>query len=271
MNNKINICYATDKTIGLLHTNSEFIVSKINENLYNSSWLDEVLGQPAFVELKHKIEDFELKLDSNNKYENVLCQNAITLYETLKELPRYILTDERFWTWITMRKCYRASIQAMPLNRKTTFDGQWIFTRGNVRGIWFNVHARSYFWVECTVNYDLPDEYEYTKFVFDKIDRIRHLTFDTNKPQNIIYNTVRAEKALFDKYANNNEYAESFKKCESGIGGNTIYSKIRREISLYGSVRLLSVMSDDDIFNTVYNKIENILLEVHKGNIDILK
>lgn len=266
MNQKINIEYATDKTVSYLHTNADFIREKIENNIYDSSWLDELLEENPFVPLKYKIDDFDLRIDPNGNYNNVVVENAITLYEALKKVPRRILTDEKFWLWISLRKCYRASIQSMG-NR---FEGQWLFTRGVPRSIWFNVHSRSYFWVECTIKENSDDIYEYTRFALEKIERIRNLTFDSNKPKNIIYNTVRAEKAIYDKYSNNPEYEEAYKKCESGTQGINIYEKIRKDISLYGSVRLLSVMSDDDIYNFIYNKIEKILIEVKNGNDSIL-
>ena len=263
---KINIEYATDNTVSYLHTNPDFVKKKVNDNIYDSSWLNESLNGQPFIQLKYKVEDFDLKLDANGNYNKVMIDNAITLYESLKDLPRRLLTEERFWLWITFKKCYRASIQSMG-NR---IEGQWIFTRGIPRSIWFNVHSRSYFWVECTVKDDSNDKYEYTKFALEKIERIRNLTFDSNKPKNIIYNAIRAEKAIYDKYSKNPEYEEAYKKCESGSLGLNIYEKIRKDISLYGSVRLLSVMSDEDIFKFVYNKIEEILLEVKNGNTSIL-
>ena len=258
MNQKINVEYATDQAVSYLHTNADFIQDKINENIYDSSWLEELLNESPFVPLKYKIEDFDLKLDINGNYNNVVVENAIILYEHLKDIPRRILTDERFWLWISLKKCYRASIQSMGNH----FEGQWIFTRGLPRSIWFNVHSRSYFWVECTVNENSDDKYEFTRFALEKIERIRNLTFDTNKPRNIIYNTIRAEKKLHDKYASDPEYSEAYKKCENG----NIYETIRKEISLHGSVRVLSAMSDDDIFNFVYSKLESILFEVKNSN-----
>ena len=120
MNQMINIEYATDQAVSYLHTNANFIKDKISENIYDSSWLEELLSEPPFIPLKYKIEDFDLKVDANGNYGNVVVDNAITLYEHLKSVPRRILTDERFWLWISLKKCYRPSIQSMG-NR---FEGQ---------------------------------------------------------------------------------------------------------------------------------------------------
>lgn len=269
MNRIINISYITDFALGTLHSNPKEATEKIRNNIYDSNWLKEMISENTFEERKYKIPYFELKTSVNGNYSEVEFENAIILYESLKLLPRYVLTDERFWTWITIEKCYKASIQAMPLKYDTTFAGTWLFGRGNRRGIFFNSHARNYFWVEFTVDETLDDPYEYTKFVFKKHERIRNITFDA-KPMNVVFNTVKAEKMLYDKYANNAEYAEAFKKCETGIDGNNIYTYIRKYISLYGSVRILDVMSDDDLLDLLYSKLENALFKVKNGDFNIL-
>lgn len=268
MDKFINISFMTDAALDTIHTNPSKVSEYIRTNIFDSKWLADMISTKIFEERKNKILDFELKTAVNGKYSEVEFDNAITLYEHLKDLPRYVLTDERFWCWLEFEKCYRAAIQAMPLRTDTTFDGTWIFTRGKRRSIWFNVLARSYFWVEFTIDEELKDKYELTKFVFEKHERIRHLTFD-NKYRQVIINAIKAEKKLYDKYANDSEYADTFKKCEVGNGTTNIYTYIRKKISLYGSVKMLDLM-DNDLFDVIYNKLEEALMEIHKGNIDIL-
>lgn len=77
---------------------------------------------------KYKINDIKLPTDEN--YENVDFQNSIMIYETLKELPRYIITDERFWCWFNFTIGYKAALQAMKIKSKTTFEDHWLFKQG---------------------------------------------------------------------------------------------------------------------------------------------
>jgi hypothetical protein len=273
MDRQIYISYMTDQAIDTLNSNQSMITEKIKNNIHDSNWINDMVSGNIYEERKFKIKDFELKTSIEGNYSSVELENAIILFNTLKELPRYILTDERFWAWITVNKCYRASVQAMPLKYETTFANTWLFGRGNRRGIFFNKHARSFFWVEFTIDETLEDKYEYTKFVFEKHDRIRYVTFDA-KPHKIVFNTVKAEKKLFDRYANDAEYSEAFRKCESGVKekeGINIYTYIRKFISLYGSARILDVMSDEDLCNVIYLKLERFLLKVKNGDMSVFE
>ena len=42
-------------------------------------------------------------------------------------------------------------------------------------------------------------------------------------------------------------------------GKATIYSEIAKELSLYGSVRLIDAASEEDIYNLVYNKMDKMI------------
>ncbi len=266
----INIAYLKDSVLDSLYTNPSKAVEYIRENPFDSRWLSNFINDESVFELrKAKIKDFELKLSLTGNYKDVEVDNAILLYEHLRELPRYILVDERFWAWLEFGKFYRWAVQSMPVKKDTSFEGRWIFKRGKKRGLWFNQLSRSYFWVEFTVDESLgEDKYELTKFVFEKLDRIRHLTFDS-KYRNVVFNAVRAEKKLYDTYAFDPVYYETFRKCEAGE--TNIYTYLRKNLSLYGSVRILDFMDDDDLFNIAYEKLEQALFEVHKGNLDFIK
>lgn len=265
----INISYLKDSVLDSLYSNPSKAAEYIRENPFDSRWLSNFINDENVFEMrKAKIVDFDLKLSLTGNYKDVEYDNAIVMYEHLNNLPRYILVDERFWGWLEFGKFYRWAVQSMPVKKDSAFEGRWIFKRGKKRGLWFNQLSRSYFWVEFTVDESLNDKYELTKFVFDKLDRIRHLTFDS-KYRSVVYNAVRAEKALYDKYANTPEYADTFKKCESGE--TNIYTYLRKNLSLYGSVRILDFMDDDDLFDVAYKKLEKAFFEVHNGNLDFIK
>ncbi len=268
MNKDINIKYMTDSAYATLYSNPVTFSKLIQENESSNKWLSDMLGKNCFEDRIYRIKNFDLKLSKSGKYSDVEFENAVLLYESLKTLPRYVLFDERFWAWIVFSKCYRVSVQAMPLKFKNTFKNTWFISGKTKRDkISRNAIARSYFWTEITVTED--GNYDLTKFVFDKHDRIRNLFFD-NKSKHVIYNIVRAEKALYDKYSNNEEYMDAFKKCESGTQNVNIYTYIRKYMSLYGSVRDLDLISSEDLFSVTYSELERVIKEVQKGNIEVL-
>lgn len=270
MNKLINISFLTEEALETLRENSDIVSEYIKQNKFDSSWINKIYTGKIYDVKKEKINDFELKISLNDKYKEVEFENAITLYENLKDLPRSIITDERFWAWINLEKCYKATTQAMPIRSSSTFNNMWLFSQSKRRGIFFGTNSRLYFWTELTVDDSLEDKYFYTKFVFDNHERIRQLTWRANSNnKHIILNVVKAEKKLYDKYSNDPKYAEAFIKSERGAGTRNIYTAIAKYLSLYGSVRVLDVISGDDLQNIIYNKLENILFEVYNGNMSV--
>jgi len=271
MNRTINISFMIDEVVETLRENSDKVSECIKENKFDSSWISGLYNGKIYDVKKAKINDFELKVSLNGNYKEVELENAITLYENLKDLPRYIITDERFWAWINLSKCYKATTQAMPIRSKSTFKNMWLFSQGKRRGLFFGANSRLYFWTELTVDESLEDKYLYTKFVFQNHERIRQLTWRANSNnKHIILNVVKAEKRLYDKYVNDPNYSEAFSRCETGVKNCNIYTAIAKFLSLYGSVRVLDIISDSDLQELIYNKLEKILLSVHDGNYDIL-
>ena len=268
MNKDINIKYMTDSAYATLFSNPLTFSKLIQENEFSNKWLTDKLGKNCFEDRIYRIKDFELKTSKTGKYSEVEFENAVLLYDSLKTLPRYVLFDERFWAWIVFSKCYKVSVQAMPLKFKNTFKNTWFISGKTKRDkISRNAIARSYFWTEITATDD--GNYELTKFVFEKHDRIRNLFFD-NKSKHVIHNIVRAEKALYDRYSNDEEYKDALKKCESGLQNVNIYTYIRKYMSLYGSVRDLDLISSDDLFNVAFAELEKVINNVKEGNIEIL-
>ena len=72
------------------------------------------MGFEPFEEKKYEINDFDLELSDDN--ENVLLNNGIIVYENLKDLPRYVLCNNRFWAWILFKKAYRQAISSTKMD-----------------------------------------------------------------------------------------------------------------------------------------------------------
>lgn len=248
MNNKINIEFMTDEALETLKSNSLTANNYLKTEKNNSEWLKEIYNGKLYEPMKQKINDFELKISLNDNYDEVDFDNSIILYESLKELPLYILTDERFWAWINFEKGYKAAIQAMPIKSNSTFSDHWLFTQGSRRGIFFGVLSRCYFRVALTVDERLDDKYELTRFVIENPERFRNLTWrSSSSEKHIVLGVIKAEKDIYDKYGNKVK--------------NSIYKDIAKEISLYASVRLIDIVSEEDIYKFVYNKMEQMINE----------
>ena len=253
--NKINISFITDDALETLYKNSEEVANYLMKEKDNSNWLKLIYNGQIFEEKKYKINDIKLLTDEN--YENVDFANSIMIYEALKDLPRYILTDERFWCWFNFTIGYQAALQAMKINSKTTFEDHWLFKQGQRRGIFFNVLARCYFRVALSIDEtNLEDKYYLTRFVIENPERFRTLSWRANSSQkNIVLGALKAEKDIVEKYKD----IIDVDKIKYNDGKGTIYSEVTKQISLYGSVRLIDAASEEDIYNFVYNKLEEMV------------
>lgn len=247
MNNMINISFMTEDAINTLKANSKTANNYIRNWKDSSEWLNAIYSGNLFEEKKYKIPDFELKVSNSGNYDEVDFENSVILYNSLKELPLYILTDERFWAWINLTKGYKAAIQAMPVKSDSTFADHWLFSHGNRRGLFFGVLSRCFFRVYLTINETLDDKFELTKFIIDNPERFRNLTWRSSSSQkHIVQGIIKAEKEIVDKYGD--------------LVKNSIYSDVAKYVSLYCSVRLVDVISENDIHDVVYKYMENQLL-----------
>ncbi len=244
MNNMINISFMTEDAINTLKSNSKTANNYIKDWKDNSEWLSNIYSGQLYEEKKYKIPEFQLKISENGNYEEVDLENSLILYNSLKELPLYILTDERFWAWINFEKGYKSAIQAMPVKSDSTFSDHWLFTQGNRRGIFFGVLSRCYFRVALTIDENLEDKYELTKFIIENPERFRNLSWrSSSSEKHVVHGVIKAEKDITEKYGK--------------LVKNSIYTDVAKEISLYASVRLIDVISENDIYNHVYNYMEN--------------
>lgn len=257
--NYINICFMTDEAIETLKENALIVTQNLKAFPNNSNWLSSIYNGKLYEEKKYKIPDFNLEISPDGDYQKVDYKNSIILYEALNHLPRYILTDERFWAWINFTKGYQFAIQSMPIKSNSTFLDHWLFTQGTRRGLFFGVLSRCYLRVALTIDETLDDKYELTKFIISKPERFRNLTWrSSSNLKHLVLGVVKAEKAIYNKYINNPNLAPLIIKAEKG--DKNIYSKIAIFLSLYGSVRLLDAISEEEIFNIVYSKMNEMLI-----------
>ena len=87
----------SDVALATLKANKNEVTNKLIENPNSSDWLSEFVGDDLYVTKKYEIEDFILKVPSNEKDRETDIYNSIILYEKLNKLPLHVLTDERFW------------------------------------------------------------------------------------------------------------------------------------------------------------------------------
>ena len=241
---RINIQYATDELIATLHENAECITQKLIDQPNSNSWLKSFTSDVWVIKKKFEVEDFELKIPSSTKDYDTIYKNAITLYEHLCGLPGYVLSDERFWVWLTMEKFYQVSLATMTVTKPSTYREHWIFTESNQRSIFFGVLSRLFFRVELSFDIDSPDPYKYTKFCFENQYRLREMTWRTySSERHIVRGALKGIKDFLDKYDKIQE-------------DNSSYKKLASDISLLGSAKLLDAMPEEHIREQAFKSLQ---------------
>lgn len=243
--NKINIKMMSDTALAYLEKNIDRITDHIKTNEDNG-WIKSEFPEPMFIEKKFQIKDFDLIDNLESKDKDIDFKNSVALYEALKDLPRYVLCDERFWLWLHFEQFYSQVKSMMPIKNKSTVLDHWTFEQGTRRGLMFGILSRMFFRVALSVDASLPNCYELTKWVVENPIRFRELTWRSYSSEaHIVRGALKGEKKAL----------EDSKLAED----NSIYPIIGKYVSEIGSVRLLDAISESDIEDFVYNKMLQLL------------
>lgn len=235
---RINIKMVSEDALITINKNINVINNYVKEENTNE-WIPVVLKgiNPIYVEKKITIEDFELIENKKVNDKDIDFKNSITLYEHLKDIPRFILSSENFWLWLYLEKFYNVVRDFMPITSSSTFKDHYLFSGGIRRGIFFGVLSRMFYRVALTVDETKEDKYELTRWVIDNPERFRNLSWRSySSESHLVRGAVRGEKRFVD------EYGEDTK----------LYQEVAKQISLFGSVKLLDSISEEDIENMVY-------------------
>lgn len=238
--NEINIKILSEDGLIYFKKNVDKIVKLIQDNDTNE-WIYTTFPTNLFIEKKYTIEDFELKNNPESKDKSIDLENSIKIFNHLKKLPRYILTNECFWLWLHLEKFYKIVKNMMPINSTSTILDHWMHKQGTRRGLMFGVLSRCYFRVELSIDDSLEDKYELTKWIIDKPERFRNLTWRSFSSElHLVRGIIKGEKK-----------AVSLKPEKEK---SSMYPEITKYICSEGSVKLLDVISEEDIEEMVYRK-----------------
>lgn len=241
----MQIKFMSENAIGYLKSNIEFVTTKLHENPENGDWLKSCISGELFVPKKYEVAAPALSIPHDQNDKETDFKNSVELFRCFNTLPGYVLSDERFWLWVNFEVGYQIAQANMPITPgSSVFKDHWLFIQGKRRGLFFGVLSRCYFRVALTVDNELDDPYELTRFVIENPERFRNLTwraFSSNK--SIVAGALRAEKRLLE---------ENF-----SVESAAFYAEVAKAISRAGSLKLLDCMSADDVEKLVYNEFAN--------------
>lgn len=243
---QINIKLMTEEAYKTLQKNIDEVYEQIIKHPSDCTWLKDYLGFEPFEEKKYIIEDFQL--DDDLEYEKVAFDNSVKLYNSLKELPRYILCNNRFWAWITFEKAYKQAIHSIKFTKDILKN--WWLSGNSRRDLLLGIISRFYFYVEVTYDDSLEDKFEITRYALKHGEAYR----------NIAYRNIGMLKSVSLEYF---RVQKDFTK-KTGIEMSVLYCReLMKEASRMGSVMLIDLATNEEIYNYLYSK----LLKITKQDI----
>ena len=251
---KINIKVLTNEAFESIRKNSAIIFENIKKYPNDNFWIETVLGENIYETKNYLIDDFELKYSKN--YSDVEYENGIILYEHLHNLPRYILCDNKFWGWIILEKAYKQSQIAMNFT-ESVVKNFW-FEKTSRRSVMLNVMGRQYFKVELSIDEELvKDKYLLTKYLFTNHSIYKNFSYRNNCMLNNVTKAILRTQYYFSNVYNikyNDILASAFVKA----------------VSRLGSVKLIDVMTVDEIYRYLCKQMEPIIKE-YINNVSTIK
>lgn len=240
----INIKMLTEEAYVTLQKNYKDVYTQIKNHPSDCSWLEDYLGFAPFETKKYLVEDFDLK-DSEN-YSEVALENGIELYEKLKQLPRYVLCNSRFWLWVTFEKAYKQAQHAMDLRKAELVRDFWL-TGDSRRSLMLGVISRSFFRTEISVDEERTNPYELTEIMIEGSKGLaiyRALTYrNIGMLKQVSLAYLQCIKDMVEKYG------------DIALEGERFQSSMK-DASRIGSVMLIDDLSKEEIYEVLQKKYE---------------
>lgn len=236
---EINVKMLTEEAYRTLRKDAKGVYDMILQHPSDATWLKDYLGFDPYEEKKYTIDDFNLDIDDD--YKNVELANAITLYERLNKLPKYILCNTRFWLWITFEKAYKQSQATIPLTGHSIVENWWLCGNSR-RDLMLGVISREYFRVDVSIDDSLPNKYQLTEFLLEHERVYRNLSFrNIGMIKNVSLGLIKAEYDVEKEYGF---------KISSALA-----PEIMKDASRIGSVMLIDTLSKQEVYDTLKQKI----------------
>lgn len=234
----IPVRYITDEAMNALKATGvcEEVSAAIAANPEGSdAWLDRFTEgiENLWVQKRFQMQKIRLLSPGEDGHPTEF-ENAIQLYLALKDLPRYVVCDERFWLWANLTWGYRYAAKEIVPMKPSTFLNHWTFSQGKRRGLFFGVLSRLFLYVDLTWKSGDPVEsQEVTKFALENFTRIRELTWRTNSNnRNLVRGVLLGEM--------------DFIRERAGRERTTLYSDLAKRLSQILAVRFSDSMSEED-------------------------
>lgn len=236
----------TDDSISFATNNLNSIVEEIKDNPESNDWMDDFFKNHKLQNTSYNF-DIELKYDDNEprKYD---FENGVLLYETFEKanLGKAIISNNKFMPAFALQYGYRYYLSYF-LNESEnvkSLAGTLFFEGDARRSMARNIVGRLYLLVSLSVDENLDDKYEYTRYVMNH-SGLRRMVFYTFVDNNAA--RLGLIKAVI-KYEKETGETLSTKKMH----------KVLTHLSCLTNVNYVSIMSEDEVEQDLYKFIKEL-------------
>lgn len=239
---QINIKMMSEEAYKTLQKNYKEVTQMIIDHPSDCSWLNGYLEFEPFEEKKYVVEFEELEDDED--YSKVALNNTIKIYEAFKDLPRYVLCNNRFWAWVTFALAYKQAIHASKKITEGSINNLWL--QGNSRrDLMLGIISRYYFYVELSVEEQKDNKYELAKYMLTNAEAYRNLAYrNIGMVKNVSLEYIRVQKDYEEKHG--------------VIITKPMAQALMKEASRMGSVMLIDLATNEEIYNYLSSKLDKI-------------
>jgi len=230
---------------------------KINLDLYKEDqpWCEELLE----VDITKLEKPVELKLPDSNDRAAYDLENAINLYEALKELPYSIASDEKYWAFLThtvywdyMRK--RWPIEESQQNEIEFIKGRYFFSSKS-KNFYRSGLSRLWWYGALTYDENHPENpYYYTELMLNRKD-IASLIMDSP--------TVARNKVAtfaFLSCINKLNKLEENQEIEKIKGREGFIRSIMKKLNYIGAITIWDSLDKEDALSLLWKAIDKELI-----------
>lgn len=247
----INVQLMNDETYVNCQNYSELIFNKMSEHKDSSDWIIAFGNNQPFDSTDFFIEDFDVFIPKNKDDKEAIVKTAISMHKSLNELPAHIISDVRFWAWLSFTKMYRflLSLDVVTKDNIISLVVPKAVSVSVRRGIMQHIIGRYYFMCDICYSEEKDDPYCLVYYLVEKGEIYRSL----------------AHRNISDIPALSKAVIIAAKEFE--LGHKDIYIStelVRRwmkEITAIGSVRLIDAIPEEELISMIKEKLEKTVLD----------
>jgi Family of unknown function (DUF6339) len=227
-----------------------------NLELYKQSepWCLELLG----IQLNELEKPFELKIIEGDKGQYDI-DNAILLYEALKDLPYSIATNENYWSFMTHTLYWDYMRNRWPIEAAQKDKVSFIRTR-----YMFNPKNKSYYrnglsrlWLYAALTYDIEnteDPYRYTRLMLNNQDLAGLILETTTVSRN--FKALKATLEVIQRF----EELEDNGETEKIKGKRDFIRDLMKQVNFIGAITVWDSLSHEEAVDKLWRFVEKKLI-----------